>query len=83
MVCSGSTVFFNQKYSTRSDMYSTNKQSGFCCSNCEYSTNHKGTFYRHFLTHTGVKPFVCKLCGRKFSQKGHLKRHFKIHTNWK
>ncbi|XP_014349436.1 zinc finger protein 345 [Latimeria chalumnae] len=35
---------------------------------------------RHYLTHTGCKPFSCHLCGKAFRQLAHLERHKRIHT---
>ncbi|KAL4630370.1 zinc finger protein 850-like [Arapaima gigas] len=49
------------------------------CSLCERGFGSRYKLQRHYLTHTGHKPFACHLCGRKFRQSTHLKRHQQSH----
>lgn len=47
------------------------------CNWCPYVSTHSGTFKRHLLTHTGLKPFVCDLCSKSFSRNHTLVAHAK------
>ena len=51
------------------------------CRICAKSFSKKATLNRHFLIHTGEKPFVCKKCGKSFNQNSSLKRHVVMHEN--
>ncbi|GFS92237.1 zinc finger protein [Nephila pilipes] len=52
----------------------------YMCTQCEYSTNLKGDYRRHLLTHTGEKPHICTICYKRFSLKGNLQTHLLLHT---
>ncbi|XP_066550543.1 zinc finger protein 729 [Amia ocellicauda] len=49
-----------------------------CCL-CQKSFDCPSKLQRHYLSHTGQKPFECYVCGRKFRQLTHLKRHQQSH----
>ncbi|GFY42894.1 zinc finger protein [Trichonephila inaurata madagascariensis] len=51
----------------------------YMCAECKYSTNLKGDYRRHLLTHTGEKPHVCLFCSKRFSLKGNLQTHVQLH----
>ncbi|XP_035209583.1 zinc finger and BTB domain-containing protein 24-like [Stegodyphus dumicola] len=53
------------------------------CNLCSYSSHHTGTFKRHVLAHTGVRPFVCEICQKSFTQKSSLRTHKIIHYRQK
>ncbi|XP_018590611.2 zinc finger protein 850 [Scleropages formosus] len=51
------------------------------CSLCERGFDSRYKLQRHYLTHTGHKPFACHVCERKFRQSTHLKRHQQSHNS--
>ncbi|XP_041131121.1 zinc finger protein 91-like [Polyodon spathula] len=53
------------------------------CSVCPKSFNSPSKLERHFLIHTGLKPFKCYLCAKSFRQLCHLQNHQHTHTEWK
>mmetsp|Transcript_16120 Transcript_16120/g.30587 ORF Transcript_16120/g.30587 Transcript_16120/m.30587 type:complete len:347 (-) Transcript_16120:220-1260(-) len=54
------------------------------CPKCFRRFDQRYRLKRHFLVHTGEKPYTCTICKKNFSQRGNLNQHIKIHkTNVK
>ncbi|XP_044534242.1 zinc finger protein 641 isoform X1 [Gracilinanus agilis] len=49
------------------------------CSECGRSFGRRHHLVRHWLIHTGEKPFHCPYCEKSFGQKHHLDRHLLTH----
>ncbi|XP_034939321.1 zinc finger protein 154-like [Chelonus insularis] len=57
------------------------EQSVYPCSQCKKSFPSPCLLKRHFMVHTGERPYQCETCGRRFSQIGALNFHKKFHAN--
>uniref|UniRef100_UPI00358E0921 uncharacterized protein isoform X2 n=1 Tax=Myxine glutinosa TaxID=7769 RepID=UPI00358E0921 len=51
------------------------------CSQCPYSSDHKGNLNKHVRTHTGERPYKCIVCGRAFAQSTTCQRHLNTHVD--
>ncbi|XP_036064830.1 zinc finger protein 641 isoform X4 [Onychomys torridus] len=49
------------------------------CTECGKSFGRRHHLVRHWLTHTGEKPFHCPRCDKSFGRKHHLDRHLLTH----
>ncbi|XP_005406704.1 PREDICTED: zinc finger protein 641 [Chinchilla lanigera] len=49
------------------------------CTECGRSFGRRHHLVRHWLTHTGEKPFQCPRCEKSFGRKHHLDRHLLTH----
>jgi uncharacterized Zn-finger protein len=50
------------------------------CEVCKKTYSKLSKLQRHFLVHTGERPYICKVCDKSFTEKGKLKRHSLSHT---
>ncbi|XP_031437525.1 zinc finger protein 721 [Clupea harengus] len=53
--------------------------SGYQCAICFKSFQVPSKLKRHYVIHTGHRPFQCSLCSKTFTQAGHLKTHLHTH----
>ena len=57
----------------------TGKPRCFPCPDCDKSFPRKSELQRHYMIHTGVKPYKCQFCDQSFRQRPHIKRHLYVH----
>ncbi|XP_075041072.1 uncharacterized protein LOC142100987 [Mixophyes fleayi] len=50
------------------------------CNVCDKTFTRISSLHRHYLMHTGYRPFSCHVCSKTFQQLSHLDRHKRIHT---
>uniref|UniRef100_A0A8C5Q0D8 C2H2-type domain-containing protein n=1 Tax=Leptobrachium leishanense TaxID=445787 RepID=A0A8C5Q0D8_9ANUR len=62
---------------------SSHKEKKLACSVCGKAFLWKSSLDKHFMIHTGHKPFKCLECGKSFIDKWKLDRHKRSHTNEK
>lgn len=69
-----------QFHGLRSTLNFPKKQSIHKCEICGKHFSHSSALMRHYIVHTGTKPFSCQLCQRKFTFQSSLLRHQQVHT---
>ncbi|XP_063079391.1 zinc finger protein Xfin [Engraulis encrasicolus] len=57
--------------------------SGYQCAICYKTFQVPSKLKRHYVIHTGHRPFQCSICSKTFTQSAHLKTHQLIHTKEK
>ena len=57
----------------------TGKPRCFPCPDCGKSFPRKSELQRHYMIHTGYKPYKCQFCDQSFRQRPHIKRHLYVH----
>ncbi|KAG8554496.1 hypothetical protein GDO81_003810 [Engystomops pustulosus] len=50
------------------------------CSLCSKFFTRVSSLHRHYLMHTGYRPFTCPICGKTFQHLTHLYRHKQMHS---
>nr|XP_042908191.1 zinc finger protein 2 homolog [Parasteatoda tepidariorum] len=58
------------------------RKHGSChvCNICNRQFGRKSSLNRHYVIHTGERPYSCTECGKNFAQKDNLKTHLRSHT---
>lgn len=86
IVCpeSGCTREFISRASLRKHL-SVHSPRDHVCAECGKAFKESAKLKRHFLVHTGEKPFPCTFegCGKRFSLSFNLRTHVRIHTGEK
>ncbi|KAL2082344.1 hypothetical protein ACEWY4_022162 [Coilia grayii] len=57
--------------------------SGYQCAICFKSFQVPSKLKRHYVIHTGHRPFQCSVCSKTFTQSAHLKTHLLTHNKEK
>lgn len=53
------------------------------CNICYKFFAHPSKLQRHYVTHTGERPFKCDICGKTFTQSVHARKHQATHSKLK
>ncbi|XP_053545751.1 zinc finger protein 770 [Bombina bombina] len=62
------------------DMFRGSRKRAYGCDTCYKLFESPSKLARHYLTHTGQKPFQCQDCSKAFRQQVHLERHKMTHA---
>ncbi|XP_039288382.1 zinc finger protein 808 isoform X1 [Nilaparvata lugens] len=69
----------SSQFSTHSKIHVAD-ETHYKCDICEYKTNRKPHFTRHYRSHTGERPYKCDICNYRSINKYTLQRHIeRIH----
>ncbi|KAM6953944.1 zinc finger protein 711-like [Aplochiton taeniatus] len=69
-----------QQHSCKQKLLEKEKKSfSYKCAICFKDFEAPSKLKRHYVVHTGQRPFQCVACGKAFTQSGHLKTHLLTH----
>ncbi|XP_042356816.1 zinc finger protein Xfin-like [Plectropomus leopardus] len=82
--CDKCAESFNSENDLKRHICSSNTQPKMtaqknCCNICSKHFVTPSKLKRHFLIHTGQRPFRCDICGKTFTQSAHVRTHRLIH----
>ncbi|XP_037602115.1 zinc finger protein 770-like [Sebastes umbrosus] len=82
--CARCSVSFNSENNLKQHICSTNVSPKMtaqkhCCDICFKHFASPSKLKRHYLTHTGQRPFGCDICGKTFTQATHVRTHRLTH----
>lgn len=87
IVCprSGCTKQLRNRDSLRKHLVLVHGPRNHMCAECGKAFTESAKLKRHFMVHTGERPFLCtfKGCGKRFSLAFNLRTHVRIHTGEK
>jgi len=59
-----------------------NWKNSYKCSYCQITFRSRAAMMRHFLMHTGERPFKCSKCSNSYKARDTLLKHIKTHLMW-
>ena len=63
--------------------FTKNSNDNYTCpeESCDFASNQSYNLRRHYMKHTGEKPYQCKICDQKFAIKDTCKNHIRTHDD--